>query len=112
MIRYAGDFVPSWAGAISIDLLPAVLVFVLAIAHRSMRREAGAMDAAEMITAAEMMRSVDIYRRMTEQIHAAEHVDDADDTEPQADPAPPQAPAVLRPVPASKGNADETKGTG
>jgi len=116
VIRYVGDFVPSWAGAISIDLLPAVLVFVLAIAHRSMRREAGAMDAAEMITAAEMMRSVDIYRRMTEQIHAADHVDDpaeshvegAEEKEPRAEPAPP----VLRPVPGSKGDADGAKGTG
>ncbi len=112
VIRYAGDFVPSWAGAISIDLLPAVLVFVLAIAHRSMRREAGAMDAAEMITAAEMMRSVDIYRRMTEQIHAADHAEDpaedAGETEHRTEPAPP----VLRPVPGSKGDADGAKGTG
>ena len=29
ILRYAGDFVPSWAGAISIDLLPAVLVLIL-----------------------------------------------------------------------------------
>lgn len=33
VIRYAGNFAPSWAGAISIDLLPAVLVFILAITH-------------------------------------------------------------------------------
>ena len=28
VLRYAGDFLPSWAGAISIDLMPAVLVFI------------------------------------------------------------------------------------
>jgi len=112
VIRYAGDFVPSWAGAISIDLLPAVLVFVLAIAHRSMRREAGEIDAAEMITAAEMMRSVDIYRRMTEQIHAAEQGEEADGPEdaPAAGPAGTQAPQTpappqLRSVPGKKDDA-------
>ena len=34
MLRYAGDFIPSWAGAIAIDLMPAVLVlkpFVMAL---------------------------------------------------------------------------------
>ena len=29
VLRYAGDFVPSWAGAISIDLMPAGLVLIL-----------------------------------------------------------------------------------
>ena len=33
VLRYAGDFVPSWAGAISIDLLPVVLVLVLMVVH-------------------------------------------------------------------------------
>ena len=31
VIRYAGDFVPSWAGAIAIDLLPAVLVLIMMV---------------------------------------------------------------------------------
>src|SRR6266481_6987139 len=31
VLRYAGDFVPSWAGAISIDLMPAVLVLILCV---------------------------------------------------------------------------------
>lgn len=38
VIRYAGSFVPSWAGAIAIDLLPAVLVFVLAVTQAAIRR--------------------------------------------------------------------------
>ena len=29
VLRYAADFIPSWAGAISIDLMPAVLVLIL-----------------------------------------------------------------------------------
>ena len=64
VLRYAGDFVPSWAGAISIDLLPAVLVLVLMVVHSAMRREAATLAPAETITAAEMMRSVAIYREM------------------------------------------------
>ncbi|WP_226898370.1 hypothetical protein, partial [Mangrovicoccus algicola] len=38
VIRYAGNFVPSWAGAIAIDLLPAVLVFILAVTQAAIRR--------------------------------------------------------------------------
>ena len=33
------DFIPSWAGAIAIDLLPAVLVGVMAVAHSAARRD-------------------------------------------------------------------------
>ncbi len=38
VIRYAGNFAPSWAGAIAIDLLPGVLVFVLAVTQAAIRR--------------------------------------------------------------------------
>ena len=37
VIRYAGNFVPSWAGAIAIDLLPGILVFVLAVTQAAIR---------------------------------------------------------------------------
>ena len=37
VIRYAGNFIPSWAGAIAIDLLPAVLVLILAVTHGAIR---------------------------------------------------------------------------
>ena len=39
VLRYASDFIPSWAGAIAIDLLPAVLVGVMAVAHGAARRD-------------------------------------------------------------------------
>src|SRR5690606_14096151 len=39
VIRYWQDFIPSWAGAISIDLLPVVLVLVLMIVNDAMRRD-------------------------------------------------------------------------
>ncbi|MCB1438651.1 MAG: hypothetical protein H6888_05755 [Nitratireductor sp.] len=72
VIRYASDFLPSWAGAISIDLLPAVLVFVLAVAHGAIRREASVTETAETITAAEMFRAVSLYRQMTGDEHLTE----------------------------------------
>jgi hypothetical protein len=65
VLRYWNDFIPSWAGAISIDLLPVVLVLVLMIVHDAMRRETGNIEEAETITAAEMLRSLDLYRELT-----------------------------------------------
>jgi hypothetical protein len=68
VLRYWSDFIPSWAGAISIDLLPVVLVLVLMIVHDAMRRETDNInDEAETITAAEMLRSLDLYRQLTGQ---------------------------------------------
>ena len=65
VLRYAGDFVPSWAGAISIDLLPAILVLILSIAHSAIRQQNENLDPAEQITAAEMMRAVALHNKMT-----------------------------------------------
>ncbi|MDF2619230.1 MAG: hypothetical protein K0S00_1889 [Xanthobacteraceae bacterium] len=63
VLRYAGDFLPSWAGAISIDLLPAVLVLALCVVHAAIRREdqpadAETMTAAQLITAMRLLREV------------------------------------------------------
>jgi hypothetical protein len=65
VLRYWSDFVPSWAGAMSIDLLPVVLVLVLMVVHDAMRREANSLQEAETITAAEMLRAISLYRQMT-----------------------------------------------
>lgn len=64
VLRYWQDFIPSWAGAISIDLLPVVLVLVLMIVNDAMRRESESLQEAENITAAEMLRAMALYRRM------------------------------------------------
>ncbi|GGA36869.1 hypothetical protein [Pelagibacterium lentulum] len=64
VLRYASDFLPSWAGAISIDLLPVVLVLLLAVAHSAMRRDAASLDDAESLTAADMMRAVALHNQM------------------------------------------------
>ncbi len=65
VLRYWSDFIPSWAGAISIDLLPVVLVLVLMIVHDAMRRETGTLEEAETMSAAEMLRAMDLYRQLS-----------------------------------------------
>ena len=65
VLRYWQDFIPSWAGAISIDLLPVVLVLVLMIVHDAMRRESGNTPEADSMTAGEMLRAMALYRQMT-----------------------------------------------
>jgi hypothetical protein len=65
VLRYASDFIPSWAGAISIDLMPAVLVLILCVVQAGIRREgvpqvdASSMSAAELMTALRLAREVD-----------------------------------------------------
>ena len=64
VLRYAGDFIPSWAGAISIDLMPAVLVLILCVVHAAIRREglpafsSSDMTAGELVAALQMAREV------------------------------------------------------
>ena len=57
VLTYARDFLPSWAGAISIDLLPAVLILILATAHAAIRAEERRAPDADRISAAEMLRA-------------------------------------------------------
>jgi hypothetical protein len=69
VLRYAGDFIPSWAGAISIDLMPAVLVLILCVVHAAIRREglpessASNMTAGELLSALQMAREIEVARR-------------------------------------------------
>lgn len=87
VLRYASDFLPSWAGAISIDLLPVVLVLLLAVAHSAMRRDAAALDDAEILTAAEMMRAVALYQQMLAQPPVPAHMRSEEETESEPAPA-------------------------
>jgi len=86
VLKYAGDFAPSWAGAISIDLLPAILVLILSIAHSAIRQETADLDPAEQMTAADMMRAVALHQQMTAEDVDAEESDTSSNT------------TVLRPV--------------
>lgn len=71
VLRYASDFIPSWAGAISIDLLPAVLVGVMAVVHASLRRSEIGLDEAERISAADLLRSLDLNEALATKRRAA-----------------------------------------
>ncbi|HEX2146618.1 MAG TPA: hypothetical protein VHG11_03085 [Pseudorhizobium sp.] len=64
VLRYAGDFIPAWAGAISIDLLPAVLVFILAVVHGAIRRQEERLPFAQRITAAELLEALEVQRAL------------------------------------------------
>ncbi len=89
VLRYASDFIPSWAGAISIDLLPAVLVGMMMVVHGAMRRGEDELEDADRITAGDMLRSL----RLNEMLHAHSQMTQAApvqvaeevDTEPAAD---------------------------
>ncbi|WP_099867170.1 hypothetical protein [Pararhizobium haloflavum] len=98
VLRYARDFVPSWAGAISIDLLPAVLIMVLAVVHSVLRDAETRVPFAERISAAELMMAMDVQRAIDarrpthdvavetahEEEDAGSHVDAAVEQEPPA----------------------------
>ncbi len=65
VLHYAQDFIPAWAGAISIDLLPGVLVFILATVHSAIRRQEEDMPFAERITAAELLQALEVQRAVS-----------------------------------------------
>lgn len=66
VLRYASDFLPSWAGAISIDLLPAVLVLILCIVHAAIRREGIPEATAASMTASDLMIALRLAREVEE----------------------------------------------
>lgn len=67
VLRYAADFIPAWAGAISIDLLPAVLVFILTVVHGAIRRQEERLPFAHRITAAELLDALEVQRALGRQ---------------------------------------------
>jgi len=62
VILYARNFVPSWAGAIAIDLLPAVLVFILAITQSAIRGGREGAGVEDTLTLAELRAAMTAIR--------------------------------------------------
>lgn len=62
VILYARNFVPSWAGAIAIDLLPAVLVFILAITQGAIRGGREGAGVEDTMTLAELRAAMSAIR--------------------------------------------------
>ena len=106
VLRYWQDFIPSWAGAISIDLLPVVLVLVLMVVNDAMRRELGELSDADSISAGEMLRAMALYRQMAATAEPAIVALPLDGVTPATTaPAAPPAPTVAT---ASEGDATVT----
>ena len=62
VIRYAGNFIPSWAGAVAIDLLPALLVFIQAIAQSAIRRGRDGLSIEETLTLADLKAAMNAMK--------------------------------------------------
>ncbi len=62
VIRYAGNFVPSWAGAIAIDLLPAVLVLILVVTQGAIFDSRRRMPVEDTLTLGELRAAVAALR--------------------------------------------------
>ena len=86
VLRYAGDFIPSWAGAISIDLMPAVLVLILCVVHAAIRREGLPAVAASEMTAGQLVAALQMAREVADARRTA-----PDDVKPDTEPAPASA---------------------
>lgn len=94
VLRYAGDFLPSWAGAISLDLMPAVLIFIHVIVHAAIRREEGADRDEDNVTAGDVMRAMRIYQAMRDRDPTAPQPPQDGNRMPDEDAtAPPSLPA-------------------
>ncbi|MEE4011277.1 hypothetical protein V1T76_04400 [Roseibium sp. FZY0029] len=72
VIRYAGNFVPSWAGAIAIDLLPAVLVFILAITQSAIRSGRDGLSIEETLTLADLKAAINAMKDVEASMGAAD----------------------------------------
>lgn len=94
VLRYAGDFIPSWAGAISIDLLPGVLVAIMAVVHGAIRRGEDEIEDDDRVTAGDLMRALRYNDLLTARQRA---LDDADAH--RALPSEPAAPVREEPQP-------------
>ena len=88
VLRYASDFIPSWAGAISIDLMPAVLVLILCVVHAAIRREGIPAVSASNMTVGELVAAIKMAREVQE-------VQRNPPGPARVDPGPSPAPAVV-----------------
>jgi hypothetical protein len=81
VILYARNFLPSWAGAIAIDLLPAVLVLILAVTQSAIRQGREGAGIEDTLTLAELRAAVTALRDV-EQV--ADGIGTHDESPPEA----------------------------
>ncbi|HBM59504.1 MAG TPA: hypothetical protein DD444_09960 [Citreicella sp.] len=106
VILYARNFVPSWAGAIAIDLLPAVLVLILAVTHGAIREGRDGAAIEDTLTLAELRAALHAMRDVEETMAAMPKSQKPD---PAAEPGPDRTAPRMGPVapepPADRGAA-------
>ena len=71
VILYARNFVPSWAGAIAIDLLPAVLVFIVMVAQGAARLAREPLAGEDQLTLRELRGALAALREIEARDSAA-----------------------------------------
>lgn len=84
VIAYAGNFVPAWAGAISIDLLPAVLVFIIMVVQAAIRAGRGEGHSDDRMTVGEL-RAALAASDLLRQVDALSHQPPARPADPDPD---------------------------
>ena len=103
---YAGSFVPSWAGAIAIDLLPAVLVLILMVVQAAIRAGREPLAVEQTLTLAELQAA----------LLAVRDVEDAMEPRPAAPAAQPMAEGADAPAPqapdSDEAGTDQDRGEG
>jgi hypothetical protein len=101
VIRYRHDFIPSWAGAIAIDLLPGVLVFILAITHAVIRQSRATIALEQTMTLADLRAALGAMNRLEGAMNTADAaliarlraLDRGEAPPPEGEDAAPKAPA-------------------
>ena len=101
VLRYAGEFIPSWAGAIAIDLLPAVLVLIMMVAHSAIRADRDGIAPENTMTLAEI-RAAMIALRDIERPHTPPEPEPPAEVARVGPPATAEHPATVDPVPPSQ----------
>jgi len=64
VIKYAGNFIPSWAGAIAIDLLPAVLVLIMTVTQAAIRTYRDGSTSEDLMTLADLRAAMIALREV------------------------------------------------
>lgn len=90
VIKYAANFIPSWAGAIAIDLLPAVLVLIMTVTQAAIRAGRDGSTTEDMMTLADLRAAMIALREV--EGHTAVKAP-ASRSEPH--PVPPPKPVVV-----------------
>ncbi len=86
VLMYAEDFIPSWAGAISIDLLPGVLVLILMIVQSAIREHEDPQPLEATLTLRELSAALDALSRIERKARAARESEESMvEDPPQAD---------------------------